>query len=63
MEPDRKIAEKALQDAYKSNPGVWVDHSRYVAEACQNIALHCTDLDRRKHTFMDCFTILDVIRV
>ena len=48
MEPDRKIAEMALQDAYKSNPGVWVDHSRYVAEACQNIALHCTDLDPEK---------------
>ena len=40
MEPDRKTAEQALKEAYQSNPGVWVDHSRYVALACENIARH-----------------------
>ena len=41
----RLIAEKALEDAYKANPGPWADHSRYVALACENIAKHCPGLD------------------
>ena len=48
MEPDRKTAEQALKEAYQSNPGVWVDHSRYVAQACENIASRCADLDSEK---------------
>lgn len=48
MEPDRKTAEQALKEAYQSNPGVWVDHSRYVAQACENIAHRCADLDSEK---------------
>ncbi len=43
MEPDRKTAEQALKEAYQSNPGVWVDHSRYVALACENIARRCME--------------------
>ena len=38
-------AEKALEEAYASNPGPWADHSRYVALACRNIAEHCPHLD------------------
>ncbi len=48
MEPDRKTAEQALKEAYQSNPGVWVDHSRYVALACENIARRCADLNSEK---------------
>lgn len=48
MEPDRKTAEQVLKEAYQSNPGVWVDHSRYVALACENIARRCADLDSEK---------------
>lgn len=44
----RSIAEKALESAYASNPGPWVDHCRYVAQACENIAGHCPHLDRDK---------------
>ena len=44
MEPDRKTAERAIREAYKSNPGGWAEHSRYVAEACKNIASHCKGL-------------------
>ncbi len=44
MEPERNMAEEALLKAAESNPGAWVDHSRYVAEACRNIALSCKDL-------------------
>lgn len=44
MEPNRQTAEQALRKAAESNPGAWIDHSRYVAEACQNIALHCKEL-------------------
>lgn len=44
MEPNRQTAEQALRKAVESNPGAWIDHSRYVAEACQNIALHCKEL-------------------
>lgn len=48
MEPDRKTVENALQAASKSNPGVWVDHSRYVAMACENIACRCAKIDSEK---------------
>lgn len=48
MEMSRQTAEAALQKAAQSNPGVWVDHSRYVAEACKNIAEHCKHLSAEK---------------
>ena len=41
----RSIAEKALEQAYDSNPGPWADHSRYVAQACERIAACCPHLD------------------
>lgn len=41
----RYLAEQALEQAQISNPGPWVDHSRYVAMACENIADHCPGLD------------------
>ncbi len=44
MEPDRKTAKCALEEAERLNPGGWADHSRYVAMACENIALHCKSL-------------------
>ncbi|MEY8396320.1 HDOD domain-containing protein [Lachnospiraceae bacterium 45-P1] len=44
MTPDRKTAEAALAWAEEQNPGPWSAHSRYVAEACQNIASYCTGL-------------------
>lgn len=44
MELNRQIAESALKEASESNPGAWIDHSRYVAKACENIAQHCRDL-------------------
>lgn len=44
MELNRQTAEQALREASLSNPGAWVDHSKYVAAACRNIALRCGDL-------------------
>ncbi len=44
MELNRQIAEEALKEASKSNPGAWTNHSRYVAEACKNIALRCKNI-------------------
>ena len=44
MELNRQTAELALREASQSNPGAWADHSRYVADACKNIALHCKHL-------------------
>ncbi len=44
MELNKQTAELALKKASESNPGVWVDHSRYVAEACKNIAARCKGL-------------------
>ena len=41
MELNIQTAELALKESSESNPGAWVDHSRYVAEACRNIASHC----------------------
>lgn len=48
MEPDRKTAEQAIREAYESNPGGWAEHSRYVAQACENIASHCKGLSGEK---------------
>ena len=44
MELNIQTAELALKEASESNPGAWADHSRFVAEACKNIASHCKDL-------------------
>ena len=44
MELNLQTAELALREASESNPGAWADHSRFVAEACKNIASHCKDL-------------------
>lgn len=44
MEFNIQTVELALKEASESNPGPWADHSRYVAEACKNIALHCKNL-------------------
>jgi len=44
MELNKKTAQQALEQAAKSNPGAWVDHSKDVAEACKNIALRCKNL-------------------
>ena len=41
----RSLAEKALEYAHEANPGPWADHSRYVAQACENIAKRCPHLD------------------
>ena len=38
MLPDRKRAEEELAWAGEQNPGIWVDHSNYVAMACEHIA-------------------------
>lgn len=35
--PDRATAEASLQWASQNNPGPWVDHSRYVAQAAEAI--------------------------
>ena len=37
-----------MLEAEKSNPGPWADHSRYVAQACRNIAQHCAHLSAER---------------
>ena len=54
MELNIQTAELALREAAESNPGAWAEHSRYVAEACKNIASHW-------RIFSGCYTILDVM--
>lgn len=48
MELNREAAEQALYAAEKSNPGPWVDHSLYVAQACKNIAQCCPHLSAER---------------
>lgn len=48
MELSKQTAEAALKEAASANPGAWVDHSRYVADACKNIAEHCKHLSDEK---------------
>jgi HD domain len=45
MLPDRAAAEALLLEAEKLNPGAWVPHSRYVAEAAAFIAGRHPTLD------------------
>ena len=41
MYPDIKTAEYELEKGYKQNPGRWVDHCRYMGQACKFIASAC----------------------
>lgn len=45
MQLTRTLAQNALEEAWRANPGPWADHSRYVAQACENIAARCPGLD------------------
>lgn len=44
MELNCKTAETELEWAGRLNPGRWIEHSRFVALACKNIAAQCEDL-------------------
>lgn len=44
MKLDRKRAELELEREGKLNPGKWTDHSRYTAQACENIAARCNGM-------------------
>ena len=44
MKLDRKTAELELERAGRLNPGKWTDHSRYTAQACENIAARCNGM-------------------
>ena len=44
MELNCRRAELELEHAGTLNPGAWVEHSRFVALACQNIAARCENL-------------------
>ena len=48
MLPSREDAERLLQDAEKSNPGPWGDHSRTAAHCAEKIAAACGDMDQDK---------------
>lgn len=52
--PSRKNAKGFLAEAGKMNPGGWVQHSKYVAEAAQLIASHHPDLDPDKAYILGC---------
>lgn len=43
--PDRATAARLLLEGGSKNPGPWVAHSRFVAQAAERIARHCPDLD------------------
>jgi len=43
--PSRDIANALLDEAEQLNPGPWVTHSRYVAQAAEAIAGRCPGLD------------------
>ena len=44
MELNCQTAEIELEQAARLNPGKWIEHSRFVALACKNIAAQCQDL-------------------
>lgn len=55
----RSIAKKALSTAHDANPGPWAAHSRYVAQACEAIALRCPTWMPPMLISTACFTTLD----
>lgn len=58
--PDLDLAERFLEEAKESNPGPWVDHSRYVAEAARAIASAAPELD--PHRAFICGLLHDIGR-
>ena len=44
MELNCQTAEIELERVARLNPGKWIEHSRFVALACKNIAAQCQDL-------------------
>ncbi len=48
MELNCQTAEAELERAGKLNPGKWVEHSRFAALACKNIASRCDDMSAEK---------------
>ena len=61
MELNLQTAELALREASESNPGAWADHSRFVAEACKNIAYTVKIYLLNRHIFSGCCMILDAM--
>jgi len=43
--PDLQQAEELLEEAKALNPGVWINHSIYVAKAARLISERCPDMD------------------
>lgn len=48
MLPTIEEAEILLSEAYKMNPGPWVDHSRVVADCSRRVALNSSNIDPDK---------------
>ena len=46
--PDKDKALMVLEQAENLNPGLWKQHSEFVALACKNIAELCPNLDSNK---------------
>ena len=46
--PDKKEAERILEEAERMNPGPWADHSRYVALCAEAVAAACPGMDPGK---------------
>lgn len=52
--PTRDGAEALLDEASRLNPGPWVQHSLYVAQAAQRIAEHHPSLDLQRAYILGC---------
>lgn len=48
MIPTREEAERILAEAEPHNPGLWVNHSYYVAQCAEKIAEACDGIDAEK---------------
>lgn len=48
MLPTREYAQFLLEEAERSNPGPWGDHSRTAAHCAEKIAQACGDMDANK---------------
>ena len=48
MELNCNNAEASLVWAGQQNPGKWVEHSRFVALVCKNIAAQCDDMSAER---------------
>jgi len=46
--PTKEEADRLLQEGFEMNPGPWKEHSHFVADCAQKVAINCVDINPDK---------------